>query len=532
MGEHESGRIEISRGELAPATASDRIVVGLAILALMGGALILLGTLVGTDREPPVAEASPTPSPSPMPSPSSTPRARAPTPVAELTLAPGTPPEPLDAQQPGFWSLVRAEVDLVIRAQPLPDAEELGVLAAGEAAVIDATPATFGRRAGWARVVEPAPGGWIATADGATSLVDRLDPPAPGSGYITNLVAGPNEWLAFGWQASGGDRLGRSFGAVSSDGRHWDELELQAGRGWHELTHAWGPIGWLAVGRVHQPGRGLALWIWQSDDARNWTPLGAMRGIAGDRSPIQLVANERAYVLIESRGWWRPMRVWVSGDGLRWQASQLVDIGIGHHLRLVATPVGFYGWTDPSLGPIVVDDRRLAEPQVAAFSPDGERWVSVPGGPGPWNVQLAGAGNELLAFDVGPDGRTRAWIGSVVNGRLPETATIIWREDTLASADFEHATVSALASDGARATAFGWDRRTGVRLSWTHHESGWQAVPLPDGMNAIPRIAAAGTGGMVVVGARPTPSAENPIVWHRAPDGEWAPEATPLLGAH
>jgi hypothetical protein len=48
MGEHESGWIEISGDERAP-TASNRVVVGLAVLALIGGLLLALGK---SGREP------------------------------------------------------------------------------------------------------------------------------------------------------------------------------------------------------------------------------------------------------------------------------------------------------------------------------------------------------------------------------------------------------------------------------------------------------------------------------------------------
>ncbi len=52
---------------------------------------------------------------------------------------------------------------------------------------------------------------------------------------------------------------------------------------------------------------------------------------------------------------------------------------------------------------------------------------------------------------------------------------------------------------------------------------------MPLTFGGIPRIAAGTPEGVVVVGYRPTLRAQNPVFWRQTPDGDWAPEADPLL---
>lgn len=79
--------------------------------------------------------------------------------------------------------------------------------------------------------------------------------------------------------------------------------------------------------------------------------------------------------------------------------------------------------------------------------------------------------------------------------------------------------------------AFGWDRATEQPLAWIRHGSSWARSPLPSSFGGVPRVAAAGRSGFVVLGYRPTLRGPNPVIWHQAADGSWAPEADPLLAA-
>ncbi|MDQ2934894.1 MAG: hypothetical protein M3R49_07905 [Chloroflexota bacterium] len=66
-------------------------------------------------------------------------------------------------------------------------------------------------------------------------------------------------------------------------------------------------------------------------------------------------------------------------------------------------------------------------------------------------------------------------------------------------------------------------------MAWIREGTTWTQSPLPDAFGGLPRIAAAGPLGVVVVGYRPTLRGQNPVFWHLAADGSWVPEADPLL---
>lgn len=68
-------------------------------------------------------------------------------------------------------------------------------------------------------------------------------------------------------------------------------------------------------------------------------------------------------------------------------------------------------------------------------------------------------------------------------------------------------------------------------MAWIREGGEWVPSVLPDAFGGLPRIAAAGPSGVVVVGYRPTLRGQNPVFWHLAADGSWTAEADPLLAA-
>jgi len=141
-------------------------------------------------------------------------------------------------------------------------------------------------------------------------------------------------------------------------------------------------------------------------------------------------------------------------------------------------------------------------------------------------VGVLAVGEGVLAIDPDEEtGTPRVWVGRIDGGRL------MWLRDRSAEPAFAGAVVTALASDGYRTYAFGWDRATEDALVWTDYGAGWTRSSLPDSFGGFPRGAAAGPQGAVVVGTRPTMRGDNPIFWHLTDAGHWLPEPHPLFAA-
>ncbi|MDP9468336.1 MAG: hypothetical protein M3P32_06300, partial [Chloroflexota bacterium] len=119
-------------------------------------------------------------------------------------------------------------------------------------------------------------------------------------------------------------------------------------------------------------------------------------------------------------------------------------------------------------------------------------------------------------------GAPRVWLGRVSGGELS------WQRMP-GAASFAGTVVTALVSTGDQAIAFGWDRTTEAPLTWTTTGSGWVRWELPAAFGGIPQVAAAGGAGVVVVGHALSAPDEDPVVWHRAPNGSWQPERDPVI---
>lgn len=502
-----------TEGERAPTATGERVVVAGAGLALVAGLLIAVINLVGADREAGITATTPTPNAgvdgSPTPRPSRTPR-----PLGEFTLEPGDPPE-ASPPSASFFGWIRAVANLVIRSRPAVDAVEIGTLATGGVAFVDNSFADQmpdqPDELGWLHVQAPR-SGWVATVAGETELVQRYAvQQAATSGDIWSVVAGGESFVATGSAPWIANTFPGPLAAVSSDGVAWQVAEIPQLHAFGYWTVAWGPAGWLALTLGGPSAR--EVWVWRSDDGLNWSPLGSAPEATGYVD--QIVASDRGYLMTAHNGRGSGAQFWFSADGITWQESTDPGIGRGGWLRVVGTIHGFYAWDE---SPNASDDAR------AVFSVDGRTWSGVVGAPEGTNLQIVAVGGRLLGIWHDPEsGVPAAWTGVIDGDRLT------WHPDVQAAEAFSGAAVSALANDGLRVIAFGWDRATEERILWTLEASGWTRAPLPEEFGGIPRVAAGGEAGFVVVGYRPSLRGPNPVIWHLADDGSWSPEPSPVM---
>lgn len=486
--------------------------VVLAMVVLLGAVLIIAGKVLPRGHES--ARATPTPGAtvsagatvqvSSTPRPSPTPR-----PLLEVTLLPGTPPAPSAQPTYPFNGWVRARVDVQIHGDHSLNSSVSGLLAAGSLAYAYEDQQAPGDL-GWLNLQNPGSSGWIATTPDGSSLVERLAPAAvPIGGEIYSLTSGTNGYIALAAQPGRSDRGSPTFPAGSSDGSHWRTGTLPPAS-WG--TIASGPAGWVSFS-MDESSTTRQMWIWNSADGLTWEVLGAWvnPGYAN-----QLIGSARGYLLTTQSDQSNRVTMWFSPDAITW--NEVADPGLGGGwLTVAATTLGFYAW-GPGPGPATTAN-------AAAFSADGTHWSLVDGGPRASSALVGSIGNRMLAIDRDPaSGSAQVWMGSVVNGSLQ------WSRDATQDQVFAGSAVSALASDGQRMAAFGWGMTGEEPRAWIRSGGTWTRSPLPASFKGIPRIAAAGPRGFVVVGYRPTLRGGNPIIWHQASGGTWAPEGDPLVG--
>jgi hypothetical protein len=508
--------LEMSPGEQPPSGLGDRFLVGIAALVLLGGAAIAVMHAVPDSSA--TAKASPTPSLAPSPTPVLIPT---PSPPRVATVVPPDIELVQPTPQQAFSGWIRAVTDVTIVVSPVAGAAKTGVLAKGAAAYADqqAEPAT---EPGWLHLQDP--DGWIASVSNGEEVVRRYAwAQYPTSGWVTSLDAGDHGAMAMVSPAlMDPNQPLQTAPAVSGDGVTWRSGDSSAFGSWGPGALAWGPAGWLAIGFVSDGSSTGRIWIWSSPDGRRWSRLGMMAGLTTDY-PTQLAGSDRGYVLLtNSQGGFRggAASAWSSADGKTWIESTDPDLnGSGNSdLRLKATAGGFYLW-EASTQPIT-------GPRFAAFSSDGQVWRRVVGGTGGVNFQLTTIGDRTLAIDsdqitLAP----RVWSGTVARGQM------LWTRRPEEDPPFAGGVVTQLVNDGTRVYAFGWDRSSDRALVWTLAGGSWTRAELPASFGGIPTQAVAWPGGVVVVGHRPTLRGDNPIFWHRTPDGGWLPEANPILAA-
>jgi hypothetical protein len=504
--------IETTEGHRPPSPAADRLLIGLAVVALCGGLLIAAGNLFGADDAVSVASGSPSPSAqaSRTPRPSPTPRPR-----IEVDLRPAILPS--RSPEPSLFSgWIRATTDLVVRSAARADANELGILAEGSVAQVDEWNEAPDDGMGWLHVNTPQPQGWVATRDGDTPLAERYSQNwYAWSSSIWTIAAGDEGFLAVGTGGGRSDQVSGPMAMVSADGARWRTVEVPPEwvAGWSPSI-AWGPAEWLSA-VVVDDGSGPRVWFSQSEDGRDWGSLGVLDSLPRDSWMGQLVASERGYLLFTSG---QRSSFWFSVDGVTWRETEESGLGQQASVRSVATGIGFYAWEEDGWGV------PAKEPAEAAFSVDGRTWLAVEGGPAGNARQITSVGDRLVGMDVDPvTSEARVWVG------IRARSSVAWLRDTDGEALFRDAVPSSLISDGQRVVAFGWDRSTEEALVWTLGPTGWARSRLPAAFDGIPRLAAGGPTGLVVVGSRPTLRGLNPIFWHQTASGSWAPERSPTL---
>ncbi len=506
--------IETSGGNRPPNTVAERGGIALAVVALAGGLLIAAGNLLGSDAGP-SASASPVAQASARPTPRQSPRQTPDPGPLEIVLIAGTPP-PAAPSQPAPWQFngwIRALVDQPLWTSPDSDrAETTELLQAGEIQYADEVP----EEPGWLQVSsDGGPRGFILAADGETALIERLMPePFLASGDVWGLAAGPNGFVATGYLPSMSDRASPSFTAFSPDGAAWQVVDLPIS----VTSVAWGPVGWLAVGWVGGAFTTPSTWIFRSEDGLRWDSLGAAPGLdyAG-----QLAGSESGYLMEASGQGYGELSEWFSSDGLSWRESDnpLLGRSGGGYPRVAAVGSGFYAWIggDTPVGVI-----------GQAFSPNGRTWHTVADGPIGVNMRLTTLGERIVATVTdADDGFVSFWTGAISG------STVAWDRPDREVVDASRAGygLSALISDGQRALAFVWERATDSPSLWTSTDgTRWIPASLPAGaFGGIPRLAAGGSAGVVVVGSRQTVRGSNPIFWREVRPGAWEPEATPLV---
>ncbi|MDQ2941876.1 MAG: hypothetical protein M3R05_06780 [Chloroflexota bacterium] len=509
MSDQHELRLEPTEGTRTGGPPGERFVVGLALFALFAGLLIALGNFIGQR-----AAVSSAGSPRPSPTASSTPAWPVSTPrlLREVTVQPGAAPTQAPTQQT-FTGGIRAKADLIIRANPEVNAIQFGVLAQGALAFAEEMPDPPPGKLGWLHILAPEPQGWVATTEGGAQLVVRLgSAPAPVSGDIWAMVGGGDRFLAVGWPAVTSTQPLEPLIAASADGDAWQIADLPASAGYGAAV-SWGPAGWLALTLIGDHPSGSTAWVWHSNDGISWTALGTMSD-AGTY-PSQFVSSDAGYLLAATAGRGPDTTLWFSEDGLTWRETADAGMASGAWVRLAAGPNGFYAWD--------MQGQQPADKAAAAYSANARTWAPVIGGPEGPSAQIVAVGAEWVGVDDDPvRGLHRVWIGEVKGDRLS------WRRESDEGA-FGDGVVTTMVSDGRRAVAFGWDRSTELPVAWIREGTTWTQSPLPHAFGGLPRIAAAGPSGVVLVGYRPTLRGQNPVFWHLAADGSWTPEADPLL---
>jgi hypothetical protein len=512
-------RFETEEGIRPSASGGERILIALAFVVLAAGLLMAVGKLFPPDETAILPSRSPFPTLRPVPAVEPTP---APTPKpVDLVLDEVEPPA-VRATETLFSGWIRAKEDLPILALAVAGGLEIGSLAAGEPVYAWEQPG-YAAEDGWLQVVaEPTQDsvwatGWIATRREGIDLVERFpDVQQRRAGGAGKIVAGGNGFVGIASPPGSGFAT-PSILIESADGGQWRTANLALGPSLSPEALAWGPIGWLVASTNASDEFDRRIWISSSDDRATWVPLGATparllsAGPGMGRSPVELVASDRAYLLKTetfSGTSGRQAVVLRSTDGLSWRQ---VSPGLTAQVySLVGFPGGFYAWTNPDCCHM-----------EAAYSADGLTWTPVSGGPVDNGVRLTATREQWFALETfTATGEHRTWVGTVDGGALT------W----VLGPPLPHgAFVTALASTDGAAHAFGWDRATEIALAWSTDGSSWRPQELPSDFGGFPFAVAAVGRDVVAVGHSWTIRGDDPVIWHEAGGGPWQAEADPVI---
>jgi hypothetical protein len=505
--------LETSEGRSGGSGMGDRLVVGLAALALLGAVLILVGKGLGGDSRGPLASGSPRESSgvSGVADTSATPN---PTPEA-VTVESRPLPSPDPERPPPFSGWIRLEADLPIYADANSAANRIGALAKGALAYVEEPPDQGSDGTYWLQIDIPNPVGFIAAGKGTRFFVHRYLPtPTAYGGSVAGLAASPSGFVVWGYTSSRTNNPPTPFLAASSDGHSWQPVDYGPFRNAGIRSVTYGPAGWLAMGSAQSNGAQTGLWLWKSTDGRSWRALGSLPVNSTDRD-ASLLASGSGYLLLMGGFRSQALEGWHSTDGVSWTKGQVPE-GNGLSMQhVVATRSGFYAWPDLSV--------NNPQPE-SSYSADGQSWLQIDSPPMTGDGRIVSFADGLLAVDSSPvTGAPRAWRGSFSNGGITWTAQPGGLPHTLGFAS--------LASDGGTAMLFGWDRLTDAPKAWSLDASGWQETPLPVGVfgGLVPTTTVGSPAGFVAVGSNLNLRADNPTLWAGTPHGGWSREASPVI---
>jgi len=505
--------LETSEGRGGGGGMGDRLVVGLAALALLGGVLILVGKGLGGDSRGASASGSPreTTGTSGLAGSTATP---SPTPEA-VTVESRPPPSPDPERPPSFSGWIRLQADLQIYENASTGANQIGALPKGALAYAEEPPDQGSDGTYWLQIDIPSPSGFIAAGKGGKFFVHRYLPtPTAYGGNVAGLAASPHGFVVWGYTSSRTNKPAEPFLAGSSDGHSWRSVDYGPFSNASIRSVTFGPAGWLALGSAQSRGVQTGLWLWTSVDGRSWRTLGSLPVNATDRD-ASLLASGSGYLLLLGGYRSQALEAWHSADGVSWAKGQVPE-GSGLSMQhVVATRSGFYAWPDLSAN---------NPPPKAGYSADGQSWIQVDAPPMTGEGRIVSFDDGLLAVDSSPvTGAPRAWRGSFSNGRINWTAQPGGLPHTLGFAS--------LASDGGTAVLFGWDRLTDAPKAWSLGGSGWQETPLPVGVfgGLVPTTTVGSPAGFVAVGSQLNLRADNPTLWAGTPRGAWSREASQVI---
>lgn len=492
-GDQDDFPIETVEGLRPRGTFGERLLIGVAGVALLGGVLVAVGNVL--PEAPEAARASPSAAAisSGPAHPSPTPRTRREPRTVTLARVPEFTQMPFDDVFYG-WIRTTGEVPLYPQADDqLTPTETLPPGYVAHASGMGG-PGTEGLE-NWLSIDTAMPSGWIDASDPA--LVERFSEAAAyrGSTDLYGIAAGPNGFVAWGSDARGGVVI---YG--SADGATWSPGEVPTIGNGYMVGAAHGPVGWVAVVQAMADDWRPLTVLLQSEDGIRWTAWGAFEQLI---NVTQILGTPSGYVVTDYASGFS--EVWTSTDAVEWHEQQAPAMS--------SSPT--MAW---STGDGFVLNGSAHE---APFSRDGVTWLPGNDGPGGERMRVIELWDGLLAVDEGLDGTPRTWRGII--GRQAVT----W--DLLEESGLQETRLTALVEDGDQGLAIGWDTSTGEAVAWRMTVSGWRREPFPsDELGGVPVLAAGGRQGVVAVGYRPTLGGVNPVIWHLA-DRRWLPEAEPVV---
>jgi len=511
--------LETTDGRRPETSGADRLMVGLAAIALLGGALVGISRfLPPPEQEASKASGSPQATAVATPTPRATPSVA----LAEQLRTVRIGEEPLPPNEPpisenwGGWA--RSTHRITVYQYPSSGDPGIAVVAAGAPMQIDeGTPGLFDPDEGWMQIHLPAEG-WIRARSGRNANLVRFgDERTPAYDAVESIIPGADgRYVLAGIHAADGSH----FLAMSEDGSTWEPV---GGQGLLDdasfLRIAYGPRDWVAV-VARQTADRSSLWAWQSTDGRNWRLLGSLRTLPfATIGYFQLVGSPLGYVLtFPSYGYpgVEPTRAWYSADAEVWsERDTLAPTG-----NVAASGVGFYAYQPPNYYPL---DGPPQNPTVSGFSADGWDWTSVSTPEMTHLVGVAGAADRLVALNAVAAG-VQPWVGTVADG------TLTWRQDDASTGAFTNAVVTSLAGT-LTPIAMGYDRASDAPLWWSNDAAGWHPHRLPSSFGGPAVTGAANAGTVVLIGQRSSILGSTPVMWSGQEDSTLHPESEPLIPA-